>query len=259
MTDPFHRLGGLTARVGAALVVAGGVTLVAAGLLAFTGPATGTGPGGSATASPPASTTASPGDSGGPTSTGTGSGSPSATPTPSGSAGAGVPTRVVMPALRIDIGVYPSDYPGGVSYPLCDVAQYFVPTANNAGEKLGLPGELGHTVYIYAHARVGMFLPLLTRSMIDDGASMLGDVVQVYTSDGHVYLYEVFQVKRHTRDFSLASQVGPTAQWLILQTSEGPNYTYPKLQLAADLLTVQPADAAAITPSTTPAPTCPGN
>src|SRR5574337_1090161 len=259
MTDPFHRLGDLTARVGAALLVAGGVTLVAAGLLAFTGPAAGTGPGGSATASPSVPTTGTPGDSGGPTPSSSGSGGPSASPTASGLGGAGVPTRVVMPALRIDIGVYPSDYPGGLSYPLCDVAQYFVPTASNAGEKLGLPGQAGHTTYIYAHARGGMFLPLLTQSLIDAGASMLGDVVQVYTSDGHVYLYEVFQVKRHTRDFSLAAQVGPTAQWLILQTSEGPNYTYPKLQLAADLLTVQAADAAAITPSTTPAPTCPGN
>lgn len=254
MTDPIHRLGRLGARIGAALLVAGGVTLVAAGLLAYTGPEGGLGAGGTSTPTNPAST-----GRGSSSPTSSADGSPSATPTASGQAGSGVPTRVVVPALRIDLGVYPSDYPGGVSYPLCDVAQYFVPTASNAGEKLGLPGQVGHTVYIYAHARVGMFLPILTQSLTANGAAMLGDVVQVYTSDGWEYLYEVFQVKRHTRDFTLAGQVGTDAQWLILQTSEGPNYTYPKLQIAADLLTVQPADPTAIKPSTTPAPVCPGN
>lgn len=239
---------GLAGRIAAALLVAGGVTLIAAGLLVYRAPAAGDGADGMLDGSARPSSSASP------------TLGASATPGPSPLSpglGQSVPTRVVMPALGIDLGVYPDDYPGGVTYPLCDAAQYFIPTASNAAEKLGLPGQPGRTTYLYAHARTGMFLPLLTQSQTNDGAAMLGDVIQVYTADGHVYLYEVFQVKRHTRDFTLAAKVTSSEQWLILQTSEGPNYTYPKLQVAASLLTVQPADAAASRPSTTPAPSCP--
>ncbi|MGH2468011.1 MAG: sortase domain-containing protein [Candidatus Limnocylindrales bacterium] len=250
-------LRGLAWRVAGALLVAGGVTLIAAGLMAYSPPAAGIGADGSAVASGGPSSTASPAVGASATPGPSGSGASPGSPTPSPGLGQGVPTRVVMPALGIDLGVYPDDYPGGVTYPLCDAAQYFIPTASNEAEKLGLPGQPGRTTYLYAHARTGMFLPLLTQSQTNDGAAMLGDVIQVYTADGHVYLYEVFQVKRHTRDFTLAAKVTPSAEWLILQTSEGPNYTYPKLQVAASLLTVQPADAAAITPSTTPAPSCP--
>lgn len=238
----------LAGRIAAALLVAGGVTLIAAGLLVYRAPAAGDGADGAPDSSARPSSSASP------------TLGASATPGPSPLSpglGQGAPTRVVMPALGIDLGVYPDDYPGGVTYPLCDAAQYFIPTAGNAAEKLGLPGQPGRTTYLYAHARTGMFLPLLTQSQTNDGAAMLGDVIQVYTADGHVYLYEVFQVKRHTRDFTLAAKVTSSEQWLILQTSEGPNYTYPKLQVAASLLTVQPADAAASRPSTTPAPSCP--
>jgi hypothetical protein len=44
-----------------------------------------------------------------------------------------------------------------------------------------------------------MFLPLLNASERNNGKGMIGDLVQVYTADGHVYLYEIFQVKRHSR------------------------------------------------------------
>lgn len=243
------RLGPLAARTIAALLVAGGVTLTAAGLLAYTGPMASVSsvesPSASASASSTPNVSASP------------NGTPGASPSPGGSPAPGVPTRVVIPALKIDLGVYPNDYPGGVDFPLCDAAQYFIPNASNEGAKLGLPGQVGRTTYIYAHARVGMFLPILTQSKVNNGAGMIGDVVQVYTSDGYEYLYEVFKVKRHVWDFTLAASVPADAQWLVLQTSEGINYTFPKVQLGASLLTVQPAGAAAIAPSTTPAPTCP--
>jgi hypothetical protein len=248
-------------RALAALIVAAGITVVAAGILAYGGPS----PAG--TSGPPPSAAGTPaGPSTSPSSSASApaGGSPwsSATPGADGSASpssvGGIPSRIVVPALRIDLGVYPSDYPGGEDYPLCGVSQYFVPGPDNASVKLGLPGQAGRTTYVYAHARQGMFLPLLQGSQVADGKAMLGDLVQVYTKDGRVYLYEIFRVKRHVRDFSLAAAVGADEQWLVMQTSEGPNYTYPKLQVAARLLNVQPADAAAIRPSTTPAPACEG-
>ena len=240
-------------RIASALIVAGGVTVIAAGLLAYTAPVSGGSGAGASTPPRPTASGLTPSPAPSPGS--------SATPTPSAGASpaAGVPTRVVVPALKIDLGVYPSTYPGGVSYPLCGVSQYFVPSAGNAAYKLGLPGQPGRSTYIYAHARTGMFLPFLQASLVNDGQSLLGDLVQLYTSDGKVYLYEIFQVKRHTRDFTLPASVPAGTQWLILQTSEGPNYTYPKLQVAASLLSVEPADPSATRPTTTPAPSCPGS
>ena len=50
--------------------------------------------------------------------------------------------------------------PGGArDYPLCDAAQYF------RADALGQPGQ-GRATYLYAHARTGMFLPLLTASKV---------------------------------------------------------------------------------------------
>ena len=53
------------------------------------------------------------------------------------------------------------------------------------------------TTYLYAHARDGMFLPLLLQSRIDNGSAMLGMLVQVYTSDDQLFLYEITRVLRH--------------------------------------------------------------
>ena len=103
------------------------------------------------------------------------------------------------------------------------------------------PAEEG-TTYIYAHARQGMFLPLLTASQRNDGAELIGRLVQVYTDDNKVYLYEIFAVKRHVRDFAIANNVPEGEHRLVMQTSEGPSAEYPKLQVAARLLNSQPAD-----------------
>jgi hypothetical protein len=151
-------------------------------------------------------------------------------PTPSGSPAPAVASRVVVPARKIDLPIVAQSFgPGKGAYPLCDVAQYL--------EIFGQPSQPG-TTYLYGHAREGMFLPLLKASERNNGKGMIGDLVQVYTTDGTVYLYEIFEVKRHSRDFALADDVPPGEQRLILQTSEGPKGTIPKLQVAARLVSI---------------------
>jgi hypothetical protein len=153
-------------------------------------------------------------------------------PSPSGSgdpAATRVATRVAVPALGIDLPVVAQ--PGGpATYPACGVAMYI--------EQLGQPGQARAT-YLYAHAREGMFLPLLSQSEIDDGAGMLGMLVQVWTSDDQLFLYEIGEVRRHATDLDDAVAADRDQLWL--QTSEGPRGTVPKLQVVAEPLSNGPA------------------
>ena len=98
----------------------------------------------------------------------------------------------------------------------------------------------GRATYIYAHARTGMFLPLLLASQRNNGERMLGMTVDVYTSDSWRYVYTVTEVRRHTR--SLDDAFSTTTERLWMQTSEGPAGTIPKLQVVADFLTATPTD-----------------
>jgi len=160
---------------------------------------------------------------------------PGATPTPR-PAGRALATRIVVPSLGIDLPIVAGDLvvPGNRNfYPLCDVAQYLM--------EYSQPGEAG-TTYLYAHARTGMFLPLLDASQRNDGRSMLGALVEVYASDNRLYLYEIYIVKRHATDLSLAHELPAAGHQLIMQTSEGPRGTVPKLQVAARPVSVVPAD-----------------
>jgi hypothetical protein len=151
-----------------------------------------------------------------------------------------VATRIVIRRLDIDLPVMlqPDSY--GL-FPLCDVALY-IPA-------LGQPGE-GRATYIYAHARVGMFLPLLSASLRNDGARMLGMTVEVYTSDNWLFLYTITEVRRHTRN--LDDAIATDFERLFLQTSEGPDGTVPKLQVVADYLSSEPTDPAAAHPKPHP-------
>jgi hypothetical protein len=87
---------------------------------------------------------------------------------------------------------------------------------------------------IYAHARTGMFLPLLTKSRINNGASLIGRRVKVYTSDSKVSTYQIVSVRRHVT--SIQSAFGVTSERLWMYTSEGPNSSYPKLIVTAKRL-----------------------
>jgi hypothetical protein len=79
-------------------------------------------------------------------------------------------------------------------------------------------------------------------------------LVQVYTSDNQVFLYEITQVRRH--QYSLDAAFAVTDEELWLQTSEGPRLPNgqigPKLQVIARPLSSGPVDPAAAHPSPSP-------
>lgn len=141
-----------------------------------------------------------------------------------------VATRIVIRRLDIDLPiVLQSDY--NPDYPVCDVAMYF--------PAMYQPGQ-GRATYIYAHARTGMFLPLLLQSQRNNGQRMLGMTVEVYTSDSWRYVYTITEVRRHTT--TLTDAFNATVEQLWMQTSEGPEGTIPKLQVVADFLSAAPTD-----------------
>ncbi len=129
-----------------------------------------------------------------------------------------VATRIAIPSLAIDLPIVKP--PSG--YPLCDVAMYI--------KELSQPREAGVTL-IYAHARAGMFLPLLSRSKVDNGASLIGLRVSVWTSNNILSTYQITQVRRHVT--SLDGVFGITSEQLWMQTSEGPRGTREKLVVVA--------------------------
>ncbi len=223
----------LRRRIASALLTAIGVVLVTAGLLTYTQPVA------AAPTTAPLTSTA-PSESPGP------SLAPLVTPTPrsSGPVIARVATRVVVLALGIDLPIILQ--PGRAdTFPPCNVAMYI--------QQLHQPGEAGAT-YLYAHARTGMFLPILTASQVNNGKAMIGMLVQVYTSDNMEFLYEIVSVRRHITD--LDSAFATTDETLWLQTSEGPKLpdgqVGPKVQLIAKPLSSSPADRAAAHPKPNP-------
>lgn len=177
---------------------------------------------------------------------------PTTTPIPPVQGGNAVATRVVIPSLDIDLPLVASDLsvPGNEgNYPLCDVAMYMVGFVN--------PGQAG-TTYIYGHAQDGMFAPLLHASKYNDGASMIGALVQVYTSDNLLHLYEIKLVKRHATDLSV-TRIPAGVHQLVLQTSEGWSGHIPKLQVVARPLAVLPASYRDAHPTANPRVCLPGS
>jgi sortase (surface protein transpeptidase) len=248
-----HLLRQAERHVASSLLAGLGVMLLAFGLFAYLQPlGAAAGSPGSAAASPvltapPASPAGSPGVPAPASLAPASPSAPSSSPPPSSGA---VATRVVIPALKIDLPVIngATEQPGanGQPFPYCNVAAYL-----DAFSQPGRPG----TTYIYAHARAGMFLPLLTASQVDNGAGMVGYSVLVYTSDSKVYWYSIAVVKRHValgpRQFDITKAV-PGVQQLVLQTSETPYDTGPKLQVLATFELVQPASYAESHPTPHP-------
>ncbi|HUP55029.1 MAG TPA: sortase [Methylomirabilota bacterium] len=222
-----------------AVLTAAGVTLLAAGLLHYGSPAQ---------AGPVAvGPTVSPSGSQGfivpslpPFETSVpGSPVPTASPDPNRLA-----TRVVVEQLGIDLPVIAQPNP---AYPSCNVAMYF------EHPDLGQPGQ-GKATYLYAHARAGMFLPLLTQSKRNAGKGMIGMIVSVYTSDDQRYVYTISAVlprvpaDEHFLDKAIAAK----QETLWLQTSTGPGGQFPKLQVVAKAVGVEPADHADAHPKARP-------
>ena len=155
---------------------------------------------------------------------------PVASPTPNPKRKA---TRIRIAALDIDLPIIK----GPAGYPKCDVAMYL--------KELHQPGS-GKATYLFAHAREGMFLPLLeTRERRQRGL-----VVEVWTSDDLRYLYEIVDVRRDQR--TLTDAMNARTEQLWLQTSEGPAGTPGKTQVIAMPLSVEPADHADAHPKPRP-------
>jgi len=230
-------------RLVPAMLTAAGVTLLAAGLLNYGGPAEasqgGARPSPSDIALAPLPSFVIPSlppiD---------GSAPPSAGP---GQAASRVATRVVIDQLGIDLPIIAQPNP---SYPSCNVAMYY------QDPRLGQPGE-GRSIYLYAHARTGMFGPLYERVTLhrDGGAqSLLGLLVDVYTSDDQRFVYTITAIRPSVKADShfLDAPLAVKSETLWLQTSTGPNGSYPKLQVVGLPLAVVPADHATAHPKAHP-------
>lgn len=148
-----------------------------------------------------------------------------------------VATRIAIPGLRIDLPVIEP----GTGYPPCNVAMYL--------KELSQPREAGVTL-IYAHARKGMFLPLLERSRIANGASLIGATVKVWTSNNLVSTYRITRVRRHVTDLDGVFDIGREQLWI--QTSEGPRGTVGKLVVEARRVGYEAATPEAAHPAPRP-------
>jgi hypothetical protein len=129
-------------------------------------------------------------------------------------------TRVVISSLGISLPVVR----GPSGYPYCNVAMYQSTTSQ--------PREPGIT-FIYAHARRGMFLPLLTKYRSSGAAGLLGRVVKVYTSDNVISYYTIDRVRKTSAATTMNGVFDMSRERLWLQTSTGPNFSYPKLIVEA--------------------------
>jgi hypothetical protein len=219
----------LRSRFVPALLAALGVTFLAAGLLNYTipvdaGPVASPVPTAEAGVATPVPLITLPPLGSGPV--------PSASPSAPADR---VATRVRVAALDIDLPVIKPN----AGYPLCDVAMYFV------HDDLGQPGQ-GRSTYLYAHARTGMFLPLLETS----ARRLRGLVVEVWTSDDLRFLYEITEVRRGQTDLDDAAAA--TEEQLWLQTSEGPRGTVGKTQVIAMPLSVEQSTHKAAHPKAKP-------
>jgi hypothetical protein len=225
-------------RILPALLTAVGVTILSAGLLTYTVPVQAEPepqspePTIAAVPTPSALLTLPP--------IGTATPVPSASPTPTPPANR-VATRVRIKQLGIDLPVIK----GNAGYPYCNVAMYLA--------VLSQPG-FGKATYLYAHAREGMFLPLLRTK----GRTMRGQTVEVWTSDDMVFHYEISEVFRHVAYNQGLDQPGAaTSEELWLQTSEGPRPPPgqppgTKTQVLATFVSAGPADHSAAHPKARP-------
>lgn len=210
----------LRTRLVPALLASTAITLIVAGLLTYTRPVTADPRGAVAGESSAPLITFPP----------LASSKPSASPDPKR-----VATRVRIAELGIDLPVVKAT----AGYPPCDVALAMAATG------LSQPGQ-GHATYLYAHARPGMFLPLLETPE----ARQRGLRVEVWTSDDVRYVYQIVDVRRKQQDLTAAQAAKREQLWL--QTSEGPNASYGKTQVVAEFVSKEPASHAAAHPKARP-------
>jgi hypothetical protein len=226
----------LRTRVLPALLTAFGVTILAAGLLTYTVPVVAEAP------SDPTPTPA-PSIAEIPTPTplislppiGTATPAP-ATPSPTSAPADRVATRVRVRGLGIDLPIVK----GNTGYPYCNVAMYL--------PHLSQPG-FGKATYLYAHAREGMFLPLLRTK----GFDQRGQLVEVWTSDDWLYRYKISEIHRdQPYQTGLDAPSAATTEQLWLQTSQGPGRAFGYTQVVAEPMDARRADHDAAHPAPHP-------
>ena len=126
--------------------------------------------------------------------------------------------RVQIPRLGIDLPIQEGDI-------VRDIDQQKTPE-NFAFHLPGTAifGENGNT-YLYAHARVGMFLSLWN--------ARVGDVVNVPTPGGGVLHYTVREVHPAVPPNDVSPAQPTSSERLTLQTSTGPNASDPRFVVIA--------------------------
>ncbi len=150
-----------------------------------------------------------------------------------------VPTQGVM-GKGIDMAVIR----GNAGYPLCNVALY-----NGALSQPREPSDWA--TFIFAHARTGMFLPLLKEWQQNKGSQLIGKLVYVYTSDNKMHTYRIDSLATGlTSQMNKVFSAGYDKVWL--QTSTGPNYTYPKLFVKSSWVSTVSVSYAAAHPTPHP-------
>jgi hypothetical protein len=87
-----------------------------------------------------------------------------------------------------------------------------------------VPGARGNA-YIYAHARVGMFLPLWQ--------ARLGDRVEIVLPDGGLLAYTVVEIRPRVPSADVSWLAPTDDERLTLQTSTGPTPAYPRFIVVA--------------------------
>ena len=123
----------------------------------------------------------------------------------------GIPNRIIVPSVGIDVGVATGSYdPSDESWTLDNTEAFYadisVPVNDNNGVTL-----------IYGHARSAVFSRIL---QLTDGAEAV-----VYTDNGHAFHY-VYQSRQEVdpTDLSIVHANGPPT--LMLQTCSGPFDAY---------------------------------
>jgi sortase (surface protein transpeptidase) len=149
-------------------------------------------------------------------------------------------TRIVFTRARVNLPVITATT--NESFPYCDVAERM--------SYYSEPGA-GGVVYLYAHATHYMFGGLLAASWQPD-SYLMGQQIQIYTSDNLVYTYAVTEIHRHVpyNSFDVANDMVGDA--LLLQACENNDATGPKLLVVGRPVSVTAASYANAHPLTAP-------
>jgi LPXTG-site transpeptidase (sortase) family protein len=128
--------------------------------------------------------------------------------------------RITIPRLGIDLPIAEGDVKRDIEeqHTLENYAFHLPGTAT--------PGQNGN-MYLYAHARTGMFLSLWN--------ARAGDEVFVWAPDGQLFVYVVRDILSRVVPTDVSSTRPTTTERLTLQTSTGPSAADPRFVVFAFL------------------------